>query len=278
MADSTRQEAQEQQRPRTAKPFEEMDEAAEDQTTGGSDALAGLKRAALTAAAGAVAAGLAGAAKAMLERRGLTHRPDDDTDSPEGATAAADDEAEEADEGEEADEVPDAASAEDGGQPAAAEAPATGEVGAGTPEDPEEANDDRESPATAEVGAAESEDRGDADDDREREARADREEGEGAEEEPPEHGSSASAGDAAAVVRQAQRELERLVGEKPERVTGFAHSDGQWSVTLEVVDMRRVPESTDVLAAYEVVFDDDRNLVSLTQQRRYRRSQVEDVE
>jgi outer membrane biosynthesis protein TonB len=85
------------------------------------------------------------------------------------------------------------------------------------------------------------------------------------------------AGEAAQVVRQARQELESLLGSKPESVSGFEHVDGKWSVTLEVVDVRRVPESTDVLSSYEVVLDEERNLVSARRLRRYRRSQVEEA-
>ncbi len=63
---------------------------------------------------------------------------------------------------------------------------------------------------------------------------------------------------------------------EPERVSGFAHSNGRWTVMLEVLEVRRVPETTDVLSSYEVVFDDDRNLVSMSEVRRYRRSQIEE--
>ena len=51
--------------------------------------------------------------------------------------------------------------------------------------------------------------------------------------------------------------------------------NGTWTVTLEVVEVRRVPESTDVLSSYDVVLDDDGGVVSLTRSGRYRRSQVE---
>jgi hypothetical protein len=47
-------------------------------------------------------------------------------------------------------------------------------------------------------------------------------------------------------------------------------------VTLEVIEMKRIPESTDVLSSYEVTIDDDGNVVSAAQRRRYRRSQVEE--
>ena len=76
-------------------------------------------------------------------------------------------------------------------------------------------------------------------------------------------------------MRRARSELESLLGSRPESVSGFEHADGKWSVTLEVVDVRRIPESTDVLSSYEVVLDGEQNLVSATRLRRYRRSQVE---
>ena len=37
-----------------------------------------------------------------------------------------------------------------------------------------------------------------------------------------------------------------------------------------------MPETTDVLSSYEVAFDDDHNLVSMSEVRRYRRSQIEE--
>ena len=85
-----------------------------------------------------------------------------------------------------------------------------------------------------------------------------------------------SEGDAEAVVATARRSLEALLGTDVERVSGLARTDGRWSVQLEVVELARIPESTDVLATYEVVLDDDDDLVSVSRVRRYRRSQVEE--
>ena len=45
---------------------------------------------------------------------------------------------------------------------------------------------------------------------------------------------------------------------------------------LEVVEVARIPESTDVLATYELVLDDEKNLASVTRRRRYRRSQIDE--
>lgn len=78
------------------------------------------------------------------------------------------------------------------------------------------------------------------------------------------------------VVERARRQLQEVLGEEAESVSGLDRSDGRWTVTLEVVEVRRIPESTDVLASYEVVLDDDGGIVSMQRRHRYRRSQVEE--
>ena len=76
--------------------------------------------------------------------------------------------------------------------------------------------------------------------------------------------------------QRARAALQDLLGNEAESVSGFERADGGWAVRLEVVDVRRIPESTDVLSSYEVVLDDEGNVVRMTQVRRYRRSQVEE--
>src|SRR5205814_4990186 len=76
------------------------------------------------------------------------------------------------------------------------------------------------------------------------------------------------------IVPKAREQLERLLGREAESVSGIERTDGHWTVSLEVVEMRRVPESTDVLASYEVVLDEDGRVARLRQTRRYRRAQV----
>jgi Gas vesicle synthesis protein GvpO len=85
----------------------------------------------------------------------------------------------------------------------------------------------------------------------------------------------ASSGDASRVVRQARQHLEDLFGIEAEGVSGLQRSNGSWRVTVEAVEVHRVPESQDVLASYEVVLDDDGGVVSVERTHRYRRAQVE---
>jgi gas vesicle protein GvpO len=212
----------------TAKPFEEMDAAARGQAGRRNSGLEALKRAAMTAAAGALAAGLAGATKAFLDRR--RSQAEDETEE----------QAEEAEEQETRPAEPDPLDQMPGGV-----------------EDEEEEEEEQE-------GGQPESPWGDPEEGPEQ-AGQDGQELRGSE-----------TGEAAQIVSRARSELESLLGSRPESVSGFEHADGRWSVTLEVVDVRRIPESTDVLSSYEVVLDEERNLVSATRLRRYRRSQVEE--
>jgi Gas vesicle synthesis protein GvpO len=86
----------------------------------------------------------------------------------------------------------------------------------------------------------------------------------------------ASEDDVDTVVATARRRLEALLGTDVERVSGLERANGQWQVMLEVVEVARIPESTDVLATYEVDLDEDGDLIGVGRVRRYRRSQVEE--
>lgn len=74
----------------------------------------------------------------------------------------------------------------------------------------------------------------------------------------------------------ALNELTDLVGCTAEGVTGM-HQDGDgWIVTVEVLEVGRVPETMDVLASYEVNVDPEGNVQGFRRLRRYLRAQVED--
>ena len=53
--------------------------------------------------------------------------------------------------------------------------------------------------------------------------------------------------------------------------------DDGWKVTLEVLELRRIPDSTDVLGSYEVAVDKKGELVAYHRTRRYPRNQVEEA-
>jgi gas vesicle protein GvpO len=74
---------------------------------------------------------------------------------------------------------------------------------------------------------------------------------------------------------QARELLRSVRGVEAESVSGITRTSNGWTVTLEVVELRRIPESTDVLASYEVELDGDGKLLGFERGRRYHRSQAE---
>ena len=90
--------------------------------------------------------------------------------------------------------------------------------------------------------------------------------------------SGASPDEARRVVASAREALAALLGKEPESVSGLDRNGDGWLVTLEVVELQRIPESTDVLASYELELDGDRKLVRYQRGRRYHRSQADDGE
>ena len=193
------------------------------------------KRAAGKAAAAALAGALVGAAKAYADRRGRS-KEKDEPEEPQAEERQA--------------EEPQA------------EQPTADSEQQGVTDDAEPQEDEAEPQAEAE---AESEpEPGDEQPKSEHDSH---------DEENGAHG--ASPGDASRIVKQAREHLKDLLGVDAESVSGLQRSNGSWHVTLDAVELHRIPDSQDVLSSYEVVLDDDGGVVSMERTHRYRRAQVE---
>jgi hypothetical protein len=78
-------------------------------------------------------------------------------------------------------------------------------------------------------------------------------------------------------IQRVRRELPQLLGHPVESVLGVQRNDDNlWEVTVQVVELVRVPNSTDVLGAYEVTLDEDGELAGYRRRRRYTRGQADD--
>jgi Gas vesicle synthesis protein GvpO len=76
---------------------------------------------------------------------------------------------------------------------------------------------------------------------------------------------------ASQAAREGLRQISELTGKRPEGVTGLERTDDGWVVGVEVVEDRRIPSSSDILAIYEAEFDDSCDLVSYRRLQRYSR-------
>ena|SRR5437588_2666106 len=84
-------------------------------------------------------------------------------------------------------------------------------------------------------------------------------------------------GDARAIAQRAKEQLEAVMGRRADAISGLAREEDGWRVTVEVVELERIPPSTDVLASYDVQLDADGNLVGYERTRRYVRSQADEL-
>jgi hypothetical protein len=71
------------------------------------------------------------------------------------------------------------------------------------------------------------------------------------------------------VALQAASQLQELTGRQVEGVTGLQRTDEGWQVQVEVVEVRRIPDTTDMLALYLVDTDDGGAMVGYRRVRRY---------
>lgn len=76
------------------------------------------------------------------------------------------------------------------------------------------------------------------------------------------------------ITRSAKAQLAELTGLKPDRVSSLCRDEGGWLVTVDMVELKRIPASTDVIGAYEVQMDDEGNLMTYKRIRRYCRDEL----
>jgi Gas vesicle synthesis protein GvpO len=75
----------------------------------------------------------------------------------------------------------------------------------------------------------------------------------------------------AELARVARTQLAELTGRPAESALGIRKDDDGWNVMVEVVELSRVPESTDLLGCYVVTLDDDGELIGYERVNRYQR-------
>jgi hypothetical protein len=74
----------------------------------------------------------------------------------------------------------------------------------------------------------------------------------------------------------AKETVEDLTGFDSESVSGLQWDGETWLVTVEVCELERVPNTTDVMASYVVQLDDRGGLLGYKRERRFQRGAAED--
>ena len=74
----------------------------------------------------------------------------------------------------------------------------------------------------------------------------------------------------------AKATVQDLTGFKPETVSAMQWDGDDWLITVDVCELTRVPNTTDVMASYVVQLDDRGGLLGYKRERRYLRGSDDD--
>ena len=76
----------------------------------------------------------------------------------------------------------------------------------------------------------------------------------------------------AEVAQGARRQLAEITGLRPEGVTSLEQGDdGRWKVTVELLELSRIPKTDDVLGTYQASIETSGEVIAYRRVRRYAR-------
>jgi hypothetical protein len=72
----------------------------------------------------------------------------------------------------------------------------------------------------------------------------------------------------------AQTTVQELTGFEPEAVSGLEWDGEQWQITVDVLELSRIPNTSDVIGTYQVQLDETGTLRGYKRTGRYSRGQI----
>jgi gas vesicle protein GvpO len=73
----------------------------------------------------------------------------------------------------------------------------------------------------------------------------------------------------------ARATVKDMTGFEPETVSGLQWDGETWLISVEVCELSRIPNTTDVMASYVVQLEDSGGLLGYKRERRYLRGEAE---
>jgi Gas vesicle synthesis protein GvpO len=78
-------------------------------------------------------------------------------------------------------------------------------------------------------------------------------------------------------IERVRRDFPELLGRPIEQVLGLERDrDDGWKVRVQVVELSRIPPTTDVLGTYSVTLDRDGEVTGYRRERRFHRNQADE--
>jgi len=80
------------------------------------------------------------------------------------------------------------------------------------------------------------------------------------------------------LIEKAREELGKITGLELSTTLGAVKEEKGWKVTLEMVEKHSLPDQMDILATYEVILDNDGNVIEFNRTRLRKRVDTETAE
>jgi hypothetical protein len=77
-------------------------------------------------------------------------------------------------------------------------------------------------------------------------------------------------------MQRAAAQMVMLTGRKPDTVSAVEQTDDGWRLEVELVELERIPATTNILATYEVELSEQGDVVSYRRVKRYFRNAAEE--
>lgn len=78
--------------------------------------------------------------------------------------------------------------------------------------------------------------------------------------------------------RRAREQMEELFGKPADSIAGISRDDNDgWTVTVELVELERIPDTTTLIGSYEVKLGADGSLLEAQRLRRYPRNRADPI-
>lgn len=76
------------------------------------------------------------------------------------------------------------------------------------------------------------------------------------------------------LIHKVKKQVQELTGFPSDSVSEFNATETGWEMTVNVLELSRIPPSTDLLAAYQIILDSAGQVTAYHRIRRYLRSQA----
>ena len=78
------------------------------------------------------------------------------------------------------------------------------------------------------------------------------------------------------VIKRAQEDFSRLCRTPVSSVTGLSRTEDGWTVSVETLERKAIPDTMDVLGVYEIRLGDDGSLLGFDRKRLRKRGETEE--